>query len=501
MPIEKKSIRLWYWKEIQTLLFLMIKNNNKERPACHLLNGMQQRPETQIPSFLAVWQIAHDTVEEWYFLAKDWFQSKLTKSMDENSKVPRREDFAITPPYFALHPWKCLGPSATSEERWTFLRFIKHFLYVSIVQGDAAASQRGSYMCQLAKANRDIFLELVQEMNRKGHNIEYSRGFLALYRDLDAAKRSQETTRKHGEEAHLLSWDEAVRLVPNLDYLPMKPMAVVHRPNEIISSCEQFLRAWTYEMFNLGVRYRHGLVDKVEAIRKEPTKAGESGYTYRVTYQDGATQDFDLLVLAAGVYSPVIATRMGIGEYVPTYPLRGFSLTTFMQEAGAGDISKSQENLLPKSFSLDSMYCTSVSPYMARWAGYGEFVGYPPKDKGVLSVGPSILSRYSRCVFPEAESGVHKEVALRCFRPASPDDLPIVGAIPKMPGVFIHTGHGTLGWTTGLATGHCLAQAIVEYLQESPASVAIASVDGKYYHLPNGIKMERKLLAPSRFVE
>ena len=395
----------------------------------------------------AVWQIAHDTIEEWFSLAQEWLQSKLTQSRhyDLTLRLAPREDFAVTPPYFALHPWKCIGPSATSHERWTFIRFVKHFLYYSIVKGDVDASDRGNCMCQLAKANRELFLEIVQEMNKKGHNIQYSRGFLALYRDLEAAKQSQATTQRHGEEAHLLPWEEAVKQVPSLDNIPMKPMVVVHRPNEIISSCEEFIRAWTGEIRNLGVEYKYGLVQKVELVQlEEPRRQGKgaSNYTYKVRCHDGKDQEFDVVVLAAGVYSPLLATQLGVGEYVPTYPLRGFSLTTFVSETDTKIDKQPKTNLLPKAFSLDSMYCTSVTPQMARWAGFGEFVGYPSKDKSVPSIGPSILSRYSNILFPNAASGNNKEDALRCFRPASPDDLPIVGAIPKAPGLFVHTGHG-----------------------------------------------------------
>jgi glycine/D-amino acid oxidase-like deaminating enzyme len=46
------------------------------------------------------------------------------------------------------------------------------------------------------------------------------------------------------------------------------------------------------------------------------------------------------------------------------------------------------------------------------------------------------------------------------FRPATPDHLPLIGAWPQVPGLWIAGGHEGLGITTSLATGHLLADLI-----------------------------------------
>jgi glycine/D-amino acid oxidase-like deaminating enzyme len=46
------------------------------------------------------------------------------------------------------------------------------------------------------------------------------------------------------------------------------------------------------------------------------------------------------------------------------------------------------------------------------------------------------------------------------FRPATPDKLPLVGAWPEAPGVWIAAGHEGLGITTSLATGELLADLV-----------------------------------------
>ena len=42
------------------------------------------------------------------------------------------------------------------------------------------------------------------------------------------------------------------------------------------------------------------------------------------------------------------------------------------------------------------------------------------------------------------------------FRPMTPDGRPRVGAT-KVPGLFLNTGHGSLGWTLACATAEDVA--------------------------------------------
>jgi glycine/D-amino acid oxidase-like deaminating enzyme len=218
-----------------------------------------------------------------------------------------------------------------------------------------------------------------------------------------------------------------------------------------------------------------------------------------VTTADKSVQEFDLLILAGGVTTPLMAAQLGVGQYCPTYPLRGFSFSLFApthdKTAVETKTNKSEErsgNLSHQPFSVDSMYWTSVSPIMLRTAGFGEFVGYRDKAESVQSLGPSVLTRYARKIVPEAWNA-RAEEALPCFRPQSPDDLPLVGEVPSMPDLFLHNGHGTLGWTTGLATGDCVAQAVADRLEGR------SSQDG-VFTLADNTQIERKTLSPGRFI-
>ena len=61
-------------------------------------------------------------------------------------------------------------------------------------------------------------------------------------------------------------------------------------------------------------------------------------------------------------------------------------------------------------------------------------------------------------LFPGA-GNVH-EASFWCgLRPMTPDGPPIVG-VTSMPGLFVNTGHGTLGWTMACGSGRILADIV-----------------------------------------
>ena len=48
------------------------------------------------------------------------------------------------------------------------------------------------------------------------------------------------------------------------------------------------------------------------------------------------------------------------------------------------------------------------------------------------------------------------------LRPATPDGLPLIGALPGLDGIYLATGHGMLGVTLAPATADLLAPLVLE---------------------------------------
>jgi glycine/D-amino acid oxidase-like deaminating enzyme len=86
-----------------------------------------------------------------------------------------------------------------------------------------------------------------------------------------------------------------------------------------------------------------------------------------------------------------------------------------------------------------------------------EFVGFD------ASVHRRLVGRMVRRAFEyvPALSGLSAIRTWVGFRPATPDNLPLIGAWDATPGSYVAAGHEGLGITTALATGRLLADAIL----------------------------------------
>jgi glycine/D-amino acid oxidase-like deaminating enzyme len=455
-----------------------------------------------------LFKVLSDTVKEFWSVQRETLFGK--RHFDATGS-----EFLSAPPYFALNLTACLGPSATALERQTFFRFVRNFLYFTFLES-GVAKERGEHLCKLAKANRNMYLGLINSLDGNKasapmvlpNSIGHSQGFMSIHRTIDEAKEAVELVKTMGEEAELLTWEDAIILEPRIHELPMAPLFVVRRSNDFTSSCGDCVRQLTQQG---TFSYQTGVI--VESIEHK-------GDRFRVQAENGDTFEYDVLVLATGVHTPLLASQLGVAQYCPTYPLRGFSLTVFAGDAdpSSGGSEPIYKNLLRQPFKVDSLYCTSVTPVMARWVGFGELVGFPRPDDPlhqVPSVAPAILARYARSVFPDCTSTEPEQKlqdsVLPGFRALSPDDLPIVGAVPKVPGLFLHTGHGSLGWTVGLATGDLLAAQIHRHIErQTPGSTTpptaetdsrVETKENKHViRLSDGTEIDSSIFSPERFV-
>jgi glycine/D-amino acid oxidase-like deaminating enzyme len=86
-----------------------------------------------------------------------------------------------------------------------------------------------------------------------------------------------------------------------------------------------------------------------------------------------------------------------------------------------------------------------------------EFVGFDP------AVNRRVRDRMIRRAL-EFMPGLARLSAIRTwtgFRPATPDNLPLIGRWGEAPGLFVAAGHEGLGITTALGTGRLIADAIL----------------------------------------
>ena len=153
----------------------------------------------------------------------------------------------------------------------------------------------------------------------------------------------------------------------------------------------------------------------------------------------------DRVVVAAGAWSGRALRH--IGESVPLEAAKGYSVTTRVE----GPIA------------AHTLYFTEVkiayTPFdgEVRLAGTLELAGL---DTSLRRSRVELLRRSAaRYLRDWRTDGQGQEWA--GLRPVAADGLPVIGAVPNRPGVFLATGHGTLGITLAATTAVTLAPVVL----------------------------------------
>ena len=166
-----------------------------------------------------------------------------------------------------------------------------------------------------------------------------------------------------------------------------------------------------------------------------------------VAVQAGAERiGADVFVLALGSGAGGFARAAGFR--LPVYPLKGYSLT--VRPRGA-PLTRSVTDADRKVvFAPLDAYEGGAGPAI-RAAGVADMVGLDAR------LDPRRLEAVKRATADaldvDWDADAHPWTGLR---PATPDSRPIVGPSP-VPGLFLNTGHGALGWTLACGTARLTA--------------------------------------------
>ena len=156
----------------------------------------------------------------------------------------------------------------------------------------------------------------------------------------------------------------------------------------------------------------------------------------------------DRVVVAAGLPTARLLRRVGVR--VPLVGARGYSVTL----AGRG---------IPPRHAL---YLAEAKLGLSPFAGGVRIAGVfelgarttdAPRDAGtrLIAAARPYLGGWS----PDADAPLEAWAGLR---PATPDGLPLIGALPGLEGAYLATGHGMLGVTLAPAPAALLAPLVLE---------------------------------------
>jgi D-amino-acid dehydrogenase len=290
-------------------------------------------------------------------------------------------------------------------------------------------------MMRLAEYSRDVLRELRQEARLSYE--QRSRGTLQLFRStaqFDAAARDVEVLQACGVPFELLDHRQVASAEPALAHARHTLSGGLRLPNDETGDCNLFTRQLAQRAAELGVQMRFDT--QVSGIDTE------AGRFTAVRLQGGQRIVADRCVVALGSYSPQWLAPLGVR--VPVYPVKGYSLTLpLLDEARA-----------PVSTVLDETYKVAVTRFdrRIRVGGMAELCGF---DLAPRQRRRETLELVVQDLFPGG--GDVGAAEFWCgLRPMTPDSTPIVGCT-AVDGLYLNTGHGTLGWTMAAGSARLIA--------------------------------------------
>lgn len=291
-----------------------------------------------------------------------------------------------------------------------------------------------SRMVRLAEYSRDCLGALRSETGIAYD--ERTQGTLQVFRSqkqIDSAAKDIEVLREDGVPFEVLDRAGCVAAEPGLAASADKIMGGLRLPHDETGDCFKFTNRLAEMAVAAGVTFRWGVtVHRIHA---------DMGRVSHVETSEGRVVA-DSYVLAMGAYSPFLAAPLGMK--LPVYPLKGYSITVPIVDAGRA----------PVSTVMDETYKIAITRLgdRIRVGGLAEIAGFD------LSLNPkrqATLTHSVEDLFGGAGDQSRAEFWTG-LRPMTPDGTPIVGR-STLSNLFLNTGHGTLGWTMSCGSGRLLA--------------------------------------------
>ena len=296
-------------------------------------------------------------------------------------------------------------------------------------------------LMRVANYSRDCLRELRAETG-----IAYEQrtaGTLQLFRSqaqLDAVGRDTAVLRELGVPYQLLDRAGVLRAEPGLAGARERFVGGLRLPDDETGDCHLFTNALALRAQALGVHFRFGA-----PVSRLCVEAGEVlGVELAAQGADAGPEMLraDRIVLALGSYSRALLEPLGL--HLPVYPVKGYSLTMPIADPTS----------VPQSTVLDETYKIALTRFddRLRVGGMAELGGF---DLRLDPARRATLEKVVRELFPGGD--LSRAQFWTGLRPMTPDSTPVIGAAP-LRGLWLNTGHGTLGWTMACGSGRLVAE-------------------------------------------
>lgn len=288
--------------------------------------------------------------------------------------------------------------------------------------------------------------KLTQIREETGFEFDYlSKGILHIFSheaDFNDAGKQFAYEKTLGSEDRIVSREECFAIEPALRNIAKPLVGGIYAPgdesgdvhifcDQLAQYCAQhFKTEFLYDTSVMRLHEEDGKISKIATTKGDLTA--------------------DAYVAALGSYTPRLLRPLGIP--LPIYPMKGYSITVPAWE-GAPETSLTDDG---------KKIVFSRLGNRVRAAGTAEFAGYNHELRE-SRIGPIV--RCMQELFPDADTTRYDQWA--CLRPQTPDGPPIIGKT-RISGLYLHTGHGTLGWTQAAGTAHLLADIMEKRTTEIP---------------------------------
>jgi len=318
-----------------------------------------------------------------------------------------------------------------------FLRWSLGFLAAC-----SARAERETIAAQLALSalSRAETMRLAEE-----HALDFGlaeNGKLVLFRKADgfaAARAASDTLRGFGIEQRVLTPAECLADEPALRLKPYELAGGILTPSEQVGDCARFCE-------QLGKKLAQR--NSIRMLMETTLQAGvvKQGRLVAVATSAGEVEaDLFVLALASGS----VAFARGLDIRLPILPLKGYSITTRL--SGGGGLRRSVTDSDGKV-----VFAPLQGPDgpMLRIAGIADLDGDDARpDPARLR---TLIASAAKTMDVEQQGDLS---AWTGMRPATPDSRPIIDWSP-LPGLFLNTGHGALGWTLAAGSAALAAELI-----------------------------------------
>jgi len=383
-----------------------------------------------------------------YFLAKDGHEVTV---IDRAQSAARETSFANGGQISVSHtdPWaspdnltKVLGWLGDQDAPLVFkpsldpalLRWIWFYLKNCTSKRAALNTER---MLRVATYSQNILADL-----RAAIDAPYEQrftGIIHIYRQQKSytkALKQAEAVTALGVDRLPISKTRALEIEPTLSATIDKLSGIIYAPTDESGNARVFTENLVAACRDIGVTFR--FEETIQEILRSST--GISGVR-----TDKEQFDAEGIVVAMGSYSPLLLRSLGIK--LPVYPAKGYSVTL-----PVGD-----EHTAPVTALIDDEKKLVYSRLgdRLRVAGLAETVGY---DTKIHNARARLVLSGALELFPNA-GNIDQATYWTGLRPQTPDSVPVLGVTP-IKGLYLNTGHGTLGWTMSAGSARVVADIV-----------------------------------------